>query len=479
MKFQKNTKTKRYNLATINTVPSKFFPYLIDLNPVYAKVNSSVILGREKEINRLMNCLMRSKKANAVLLGEHGVGKTAILQKLVSQVIEGQCPKEMRAFHFIYLDVELIISELDKKDKKDMKKIKEMFVFLRSFTNLVVVIDKIHLIEADLVLANEFSTLVITPNAKIIGMSNYEEFYYFFEADTKTRSRLEIVDVLEPEKNQIYPMISKMVQNLEKTHRIRISERLIRYTIAVSMDFSVEICNPEYTLDIIEKAMIISKRRKEKEVSRYAIMHSLNLDFEMFKKTSQVDRELTAYHEAGHYIVGQMSTNIPNFKPTAISIVPADDMSFSGVTLFDYQLEKQAYADKNYYISLLAIDLAGREAEKLYFKDSERFTSGAASDLSSAKNMARKIVTMLGMTDLGDNKTYLAVDSEATDLMFLSEDIRNQIDSEVKKLLNIASRKAEDILVKNRELLDRIAQELLVNMVLDEQDLLEICEAVK
>ena len=88
--------------SKLNVVPARFHPYLIDLNPVIASSKSlSTINRRDKEINRIYNCLLSGLKSKVVLLGEHGVGKTAIIQKLIyNVVVRKQCPKELKKFTF-------------------------------------------------------------------------------------------------------------------------------------------------------------------------------------------------------------------------------------------------------------------------------------------------------------------------------------------------------------------------------------------
>lgn len=103
------------NYSTANVVPFIYYPYLFDLNHVYSQIDSSVILGRKKEIERIFNCFLRDKKRNAILLGEHGVGKTAILQKLVTNVTKGKCPNELKNHHFVYLDVQNILANIEEK----------------------------------------------------------------------------------------------------------------------------------------------------------------------------------------------------------------------------------------------------------------------------------------------------------------------------------------------------------------------------
>ena len=462
--------------STINVVPYRYREYLIDMNNVYSHVDSSVLLGRDKEINRIHNCFFKTKNANAVLLGDHGVGKTAIVQKLVSNVLKKKCPKAMYNLHFVYLDVEHILAMLPSKAME--KKIEGIMDFIVSYTNLVIIIDNVHLMQADYLLSYYFSKLVKQPHVKILGISTFEEFYSYFELDKKTRARLEIIPIFEPKPDEIYPMICKLVHRLEKTHKVTISKQLVRYIISVSAAFSSELCNPALTVEIIEKSMIVAKRKHQKAVTKKAINYNFNFKYDMYKKMSQEDKEITAYHEAGHFIVGKLSENIRNYRTTAITIIPAED--FLGVTLFEFEPEKQTSLDINYYIDDIAIDLAGRVAETIYFKSESRISSGACSDVDHATETARQIVTKFGMySKCGENMAYLGNSDDITNLFLLSEEIKNNINAATKDLIQKAKNRAEEILTQNVTLLHRLANELITNEILDENDLNRICKEVE
>lgn len=458
------------NQATANLVPYRFYPYLLDLNSVYSTADSSVILGREKEIQRIFNCFLRTRKKNVVLLGEHGVGKTATLQKLVSKVIQGKCPKELKTYHFLYLDVQNILANMNKK--KTSRKLEDIIDFITTYSNLVVVIDQVHLVQADYELSYYFSLLVKTQHVNILGLTTEEEFYDFFEYDLKTRTRLEVIPILEPKLKKVYPMIKKMVEGLEETYGITIKEELVKYIISVSTAFSTELCNPELTLDIVEKSMVYAKRKKQKEVTKQCINQNFNFNYELYNEMSEEDKLITAYHEAGHFVVNFLSENIRNQKTTAITIVPSED--FLGITLFEFEFEKQLSCNREYYVDNIAVDLAGRAAEEICH--TQGYTSGAISDLNHATNIARAIITEYGMIkECGENMAFLG-NYDYADFSLLSDENKFQINQETKKLIEEAYERARKILQENKPLLDNVAKELLSNEVLDEKDLTRICK---
>lgn len=391
--------------SKLNVVPARFHPYLIDLNPVIASSKSlSTINGRDKEINRIYNCLLSGLKSKVVLY-----------------------------------------------------------------------IDNIHFVECSPIMSYYFSLLVKYPNVKIIGATTEEEYYEYFQVDTKTRAHLESIYINEPKHREISPMIKDVVKGLVSKYNVNISPRLINYVVNVSDAFITELCNPAITLEIIEKAMIVAKRKHRKEVTKEDINTNFNFNYDMYKKMSVDDKKSTAYHEAGHFLVNYLSENISNLKTSAITIVPAED--YLGITTFDFEYEKQINLSKDYFVDNIAVALAGRVAENLLIGEnsSDKYTSGASQDLMDATETARRIITEYGMIDdFGKNMTYFPR-GDISDLFLLSEDIKNKIDKETSKLVQEAYTRAEEILKDNFVLLDRIANALLSNDVLDEIDLKQIC----
>lgn len=455
-----------------NVVPYKYYPYLFDMNNICAQITSNILHGRKKEINRICNCLLKSKNANVVLLGEHGVGKTATVQMVIENLLKKKCPKEMKNYHFLYLDIEAMLPKLSTKSMQ--KKLEEIIKFITSYNNFVVVIDQVHLVQADELLSYYFSLLAKTSHVRILGMSTEEEFYMYFGLDKKTRASIETIPILEPKAKKIYPMIKGIVKKLEELYGVTITEDMINYIISVSNAFDSEMYNPGLTMNFIEKSMIVARRRNEKEVTRKSVNSNFNFDYELYRKMSKEDKECTAYHEAGHFIVQKLSENIKNFKTTAITIVPAEH--FLGITLFDFEYEKQISMDLDYYIDLIAIDLAGIVAEKIYYNSDSKSSSGGSADFEHATETARQLITTFGMVEgCGQNMSYLG-NPDLRNISLLSEEIKNQIDVKTKELIQKAEERARKILDNNLLLLDMLAEALVENEVLDEKDLEKICK---
>jgi cell division protease FtsH len=180
------------------------------------------------------------------------------------------------------------------------------------------------------------------------------------------------------------------------------------------------------------------------------------------KKSRQVyeeEKKITAYHEAGHTLVG---TLIPECDPVhKVTIVPRGRMG--GATMSLPERDRFTYS-KAYCHAVLAMMFGGRVAEELFFKE---ITSGAGDDIRKATDLARRMVCEFGMSEkLGpisysDEEEHLFLGREISRTRTHSEETAKQIDLEVRRIIDEAHQRARDLIGQNREKLEAIAQALL------------------
>lgn len=463
----------REKYSTIDIVPKKLKNYLVDMNHCFSNVNGDVCRGRDKEVERIFNSLLKPHNPNVLLLGDHGVGKSATVQIAVYKILKKKCPKALKNHHFIRFDIEKMLIALEN-NKEDI--IVEIIKFLSSYTNIVVVIDRIHLMSYSTALSYYINQLFMLHNVGVIGISTQEDFFDLCETKNRNFPIVDIISIEEPKPDKVYPMIKQYLKSYEKAYNISIPEDIVYYMVSVSSAFSTNISNPGLVMNLIDKSIVVAARNKHTAITRKDVNYNFNFRYDLYNKMSYHDKQKSAYHEAGHFIVPKRSDNIKNYKITAITIVPAED--FLGITLLEYNQEKQAHLDADYFIDDIAADLAGRVAELILQGNDEnaKYTAGAASDLKRATRTARAIVTEYGMIkSCGENMTYFC-EYDFSDLMLLSEERKKIIDREVQNIIKIAYERAQKILTENRELLDAIAKSLIENEVLDEKDLNKICE---
>ncbi len=189
---------------------------------------------------------------------------------------------------------------------------------------------------------------------------------------------------------------------------------------------------------------------------------------------SDVEKEITAYHETGHVLVAIFS---PEADPIhKVSIVPRGRAL--GVTHLLPDVEKHNYP-KKYFISQLGVLLGGRSAEELIFND---VTNGAGSDLERATKLARQMVCEWGMSDklgpltFGKNNDAIFLGREMGSSVDHSEKTAEMIDDEIAKIVKNAHESAKNILKDKMELLHKISKILLKKEVLNREELMAIIE---
>ncbi len=225
--------------------------------------------------------------------------------------------------------------------------------------------------------------------------------------------------------------------------------------------------------NLVNEAALLAARKNQKEVT----MH----DFEEAKDKvmmgterksmliSDKEKKITAYHEAGHVLV---SKYIPESDPIhKVTIIPRGRAL--GVTTSLPIDEKHTYS-KRYLEALLAMLFGGRIAEKLVFNE---FTTGAGNDIERASNLARKMVCEWGMSEKMGPLTYgakeeeLFLGREITKHRVYSEETGKMIDEEVKKIINIAEKRAIEILSANIDKLHALSNVLLEREILDNEEI--------
>ena len=213
-----------------------------------------------------------------------------------------------------------------------------------------------------------------------------------------------------------------------------------------------------------EAAMLLAKNERTEmtmedlEGARDKIMMGREKSLAMDDK----EKEMTAYHEAGHAIVGH---NVPEHDPIyKISIVPRGQSL--GITMYLPEGDRYSYS-RTYKNSQLISLMGGRAAEELKF-GVNAVTTGASNDLERATTIARDMVTKWGFSDTG----LISFDDRDADLV--SEDTRMKIDEQIRELLDKSYKKAIAILKKNRIKLKRVAEALIEKETLNQSEFIKI-----
>lgn len=463
----------KMQLKTKIAIPKRLEPYLKSMSAFMLSSKNERLSAREEEIEKVWSCLYSNTKSNAVLIGDHGVGKTTMVIEIARQITFKKCPKGF----FKYNVVQINTLELLELAERSEAKYKYVIELLKEFVqtnknNVILYIDNLLHVKCDYDLFKIFMLFVNSYNAKIIASIYTEDFEKYFIKDAELMKYLNPIMVEEPDIEEIYPMLETKINVLQESYGVKISEKMIRFSIFTGFHLSSSNCsNPESTLDIINFALADAKRKGQKEVNKLNILSYYYINFKLAKKTSKNEKIITACHEVGHYLVSELSNNIKNKKNSFVSILPIGGAL--GLTASHFELGEQLTFSKNYYIDEIACCLAGRVGEALYTNE---FSSGAQRDLMSANAMAENLLMSYGLSDIEGEKNKSYTYGNYIKDFLLTDEIRMKIHDETSKILDEAYKRAENIINENKDVFKEIVERLLEDGILSGDELEEICQ---
>ena len=233
--------------------------------------------------------------------------------------------------------------------------------------------------------------------------------------------------------------------------------------------------------NLLNEAAILAARRNLTEISMDEVNDAIDRVLAGPEKKDRVmsekRKELVAYHEAGHALVGAL---MPDYDPVQkISIIPRGRAG--GLTWFtpsEERLESGLYS-RSYLQNQMAVALGGRIAEEIIFGE-EEVTTGASNDLQQVARVARQMVTRFGMSDrlgpvaLGRQQGNMFLGRDIASERDFSEETAATIDDEVRSLVDEAYKRAKDVLTGNRHILDKLAEMLVDKETVDSDELQQL-----
>lgn len=456
-------------------IPYSLSSFLRCLNEKVDTKKPCEILMRDKEMEQIWNICLKKNKRNTVIVGEAGVGKTALFELMAYQLEAGICPKRFENYVIYSLDVNAMIAGTTFRGQAE-ERIKTLIEFLEEQKNAILTIDELHTIlgagacrEGKMDFANALKPTLARGDTIVIGATTMEEYKKHIMQDSALSRRFEIVVVEEPKSDEVYPMIKNKIQTLSEFHQVKISKPMVEYAIMIAHCFAFEKKNPDKTLDLIDRSMVVASRANKEEVDKESILANYKIFYELFSGNGEESKKSTAYHETGHYLVGKYSGRLVFMRMLAVSIMPAED--YMGVTCYENRKDRIFYGNKEDYIDLIAFRLAGRVAEKIFTKD---VSSGAGEDLNNATRLAFNILTKygLGSEEGMKNSVYL----NTPEYPMFSEQATNLVNSEVQKLITLGYHRAEQIIEEHKGLLEMIVRQLLKTPIMSETELDKICK---
>ncbi|EAK1935538.1 AAA family ATPase [Campylobacter jejuni] len=244
----------------------------IDLTLKASEGKLDPVIGREEEIERLMQILIRKTKNNPILLGEPGVGKTAIVEALAQRIIKKDVPKSLQNKKVIALDMSALIAGAKYRGEFE-DRLKAVVNEVIKSENIILFIDEIHTIvgagasEGSMDAANILKPALARGELHTIGATTLKEYRKYFEKDAALQRRFQPVNVDEPSVNEALAMLRGIKEKLEIHHNVTINDSALVAAAKLSKRYIADRFLPDKAIDLIDEAAAELKMQIESEPS--------------------------------------------------------------------------------------------------------------------------------------------------------------------------------------------------------------------
>lgn len=216
------------------------------------------VIGREKEVKRVMEILNRRNKNNPVLIGEPGVGKTAIAEALALKIVQGNCPKKMKNKEVYLLDVASLVANTGIRGQFE-ERMKQLISELQQRKNIILFIDEIHLLvgagsaEGSMDAGNILKPALARGELQVVGATTLKE-YRQIEKDAALERRFQPIHVHEPNEEDTFTILKGLQKKYEDFHEVTYSDEAIQACVQLSSRYIQELFLPDKAIDLMDEA---------------------------------------------------------------------------------------------------------------------------------------------------------------------------------------------------------------------------------
>jgi len=248
---------------TVNKEEKKADPlklFTVELTEKAKKGEIDSIIGRQNELDRVIQVLSRRRKNNVILVGEPGVGKTAIVEGLALKIAKGEVPSHLKNFKIFALDMGALLA--GTKYRGDFEaRMKALINSLYKIKDCILFIDEIHTIVgagsasgSTVDASNLLKPLLIEGKIRCIGATTYEEYRNYVEKDRALSRRFQKIDVVEPTEEETFEILKGLKSYYEEYHGVNYTQEALKTAVNLSAKYIIERFLPDKAIDIIDEA---------------------------------------------------------------------------------------------------------------------------------------------------------------------------------------------------------------------------------
>jgi ATP-dependent Clp protease ATP-binding subunit ClpB len=287
--------------------------YAVNLNERARSGKLDPVIGRDDEIRRVLQILSRRTKNNPILIGEPGVGKTAIAEGLAHRIIRGDVPENLKSKRIFSLDMGALIAGAKYKGEFEERLKAVVNEVIKSEGEIILFIDEIHTLvgagksEGAMDAANILKPALARGELRAVGATTLDEYQKYFEKDKALERRFQMVMVEEPDEADTISILRGLKEKYENHHKIRIKDDAIIAAVQLSMRYITDRFLPDKAIDLMDEAAArlrmqadsvpealdeVSRRVAQLEIEREAIKREKDNG-----KLEQLNREIANLKE--------------------------------------------------------------------------------------------------------------------------------------------------------------------------------------
>ena len=327
----------------------------VDLNKKALNGDLDPVTGRDKEIKRVLEILSRRTKNNPLLIGEAGVGKTAIVEELASMIVKGDVPMALKNKRIISLDMATSVAgtkyrgEFEERMHKILKEIEEN-------DDIILFIDEVHTLvgaggaEGAIDASNIFKPALARGKLRCIGATTTDEYKKYIEKDSALERRFQKVTIEAPTKETVKEILMNLKEIYEGYHKVTIDEEIINLIIGLSEKYIYNRNQPDKSIDILDEVCAKTSLKESKNLIQYKEYNKKLKEIIKAKKQAIIDNDFnkaSEYKNEEFKLMNEINTlELTLYKKNNKKVTKMDVAnvvhSKTGIPIFELLNEKKA-----------------------------------------------------------------------------------------------------------------------------------------